>query len=107
VLEIKDTTDKSASYLDLHLEIESEGRLRTKPYNKRNDFNFPIVTFSFICTNIPTAPANGVYMIDSDRRSASNRRPLLKSASTDVIISNHGPILGYSQIGVLSKLSYL
>ena len=37
----------------------------------------------------------------------SNQRPLLKSASTDVIISNHSPILGYSQIGVLSKLSYL
>jgi hypothetical protein len=31
----------------------------------------------------------------------------VKSASTDVIISNHGPILGYSPIGVLSKLSYL
>ena len=44
-----------------------------------------------------------IYMIDSDRRPDSNRRPLLKSASTDVIISNHGPILGYSQIGGLSK----
>jgi len=39
-------------------------------------------------------------MIDSDRRPVSNRRPLLKSASTNVIISNHGPILGYSQIGL-------
>jgi hypothetical protein len=31
-LEIKDTTDtdRSASYLDLHLEIDSEGRLTTK-----------------------------------------------------------------------------
>jgi hypothetical protein len=31
-LEVKDTTDtdRSASYLDLHLEIDSEGRLRTK-----------------------------------------------------------------------------
>ena len=28
---------------------------------------------------------------------------LLKSAFTDVIILNHGPILGYFQIGVLSK----
>ena len=37
----------------------------------------------------------------------SDRRPLLKSASTDVIISYHGPILEYSQIGVLSKLAYL
>ena len=34
-LEIKDTTDtaRSASYLNLHLEIDSEGRLRTKPYD--------------------------------------------------------------------------
>jgi hypothetical protein len=49
-LEIKDTTDtdRSASYLDLHLEIDSEGRLRTKHYDKGDDFNFPIVNFPFI-----------------------------------------------------------
>jgi hypothetical protein len=43
-LQIKDTkdTDMSASYLDLHLEIDSEGWFRTKLYNKREDFNFPI-----------------------------------------------------------------
>jgi hypothetical protein len=41
-LEIKDTTDtdRSASYLDLYFEIDSEGRLRTKLYDKRDDFNF-------------------------------------------------------------------
>ena len=63
-LEIKDTTDtdRSASYLDLHLEIDSERRLRTKLYNKRDDFNFPIVNFPFICSNIPAAPAYGVYI---------------------------------------------
>ena len=46
-LEIKDTTDTDmfVSYLDLHLEIDSEGRLRTKLYDKRDDFNFPIVNF--------------------------------------------------------------
>ena len=43
-IDITDTA-KSASYLDLHLEIDSEGRLRTKPYDKRDDFNFPIVNF--------------------------------------------------------------
>jgi hypothetical protein len=45
--EIKDTTytDRSASYLDLHLEIDSEERLRTKLYDKRDNFNFPIVNF--------------------------------------------------------------
>ena len=58
-VEIKDTTDtdRSASYLDLHLKIDSEGRLRTKLYDKRDDFNFPIVNFSFICSNIQVAPA--------------------------------------------------
>jgi hypothetical protein len=37
-LEIKDTidTDRSASYLELHLDIDNEGRLRTKLYDKRN-----------------------------------------------------------------------
>ena len=63
-LEIKDTTDidGSASYLDIHLEIVSEGRLRTKLYDKRDDFNFPIVNFLFICRNIPAAPAYGVHI---------------------------------------------
>ena len=55
-------TDRSASYLDLHLEIDSEGRLRTKLDDKRDDFNFPIVNFQFICSNIPAAPAYGVYI---------------------------------------------
>jgi hypothetical protein len=63
-LEIKDTTDtnRSASYLDLHLEIDGEGRLRTKLYDKRDDFNFLIVNFPFICSNIPAVPAYGVYI---------------------------------------------
>jgi hypothetical protein len=63
-LEIKDTTDTdtSALYIGLHLEIDSEGRLRTKLYDKRDDFNFPIVNFPFICSNIPAVPAYGVYI---------------------------------------------
>ena len=63
-LEIKDTTDtdRSASYLDLRLEIDSEGRLRTKLYNNRDDFNFLIMNFPSICNNIPAAPVYGVYI---------------------------------------------
>jgi hypothetical protein len=63
-LEIKDTTDtdRSASYLDLHPEIDSERRLKTKFYDIRDDFNFPIMNFPFICSNIPAAPAYGVYI---------------------------------------------
>jgi len=63
-VEIKDTTDTdtSASYLDLHLEIDSEWRLRTKLYNKRDDFIIHIVNFPFICSNIPAAHAYAVYI---------------------------------------------
>ena len=31
-----------------------------KLYDKRDDFNFPIVNFPFICNNIPAAPPDGV-----------------------------------------------
>jgi hypothetical protein len=62
--EIKGTTDTdiSVSYLNLHLEIGNEGRLRTKLYEKRSDFNFHIVNFPFICSNISAAAAYGVYI---------------------------------------------
>jgi len=59
LIAIKDTTDtdRSASNLDQYLEIEREVRLRTKLYDKRDDFNFPIVNFPFICSNIPATHA--------------------------------------------------
>ena len=62
-LEIKDTTntDRSAWHLDLHIDIDSEERLRTKLYDKRYDFNFPIVNFPFKSSNIPAAPAYIIY----------------------------------------------
>jgi hypothetical protein len=37
-------------------------RLRTKRHDKRDNFNFLIVNFPFICSNIPTASAYGVYI---------------------------------------------
>ena len=66
-LEIKDTTDSSssASYLDLLLDItshESRKTLHTKLYDKRDDFNFTIVNFPFLDSNIPASPAYGVYV---------------------------------------------
>ena len=62
--EIKDTTDtdRSALYLDLHLTIDIEGRLRKKLYDKRDDFNFPIVNVPFIHSTIPAAHAIGAYI---------------------------------------------
>jgi hypothetical protein len=59
--EIIDTTD-TASYFDIHIEIDSDGRFKTKLYYKRDDFLFLIVNFPFICSNIPATPAYGVYI---------------------------------------------
>ena len=54
-LEIKETTKAAAasSYLDWYLYIDN-GKLTTRLYDKRDDFNFPIVNFSFLtfCTSI-------------------------------------------------------
>jgi len=60
----KDTTDspKSASYLDLYLEHEINTILTTKFYDKRDDFNFPIVNHPFLDSNIPSTSVYGVYM---------------------------------------------
>ena len=48
-LKIKDTTesDRYASYLDNLLNIDSNGRLTTTLYDKRDDFDFAIVNFPF------------------------------------------------------------
>jgi hypothetical protein len=71
-LEIKDTkeSDKSASYLDILLNIDSNGRLTTTLYGKRDDFDFAIVNFPFLCSNIPLSPAYCAYIPgDSIRKS--------------------------------------
>jgi len=48
--------------LDLHLEIDNGGRIKTKLYDKRDDFTFPIVNFPFISSNIPASPVYEVYI---------------------------------------------
>ena len=61
-LEIKDTTESAASssYLDCYLYTDN-GNLTTRLYDKRGDFNFPIVKFPFLSINIPSASPYDVY----------------------------------------------
>ena len=53
-LEIKDTTDADhrASYLDLDLSYDKDKRLQIKLYDKRDGFNFNIVNFPLLSSNI-------------------------------------------------------
>jgi len=47
------TTDAGRSVKYIDHDFNSKDRLRTKRYDKRDDFNFHIVSFTFICNNDP------------------------------------------------------
>jgi hypothetical protein len=52
----------SASFLDLYLEFDDSGQISTKIYDKRDDFNFKIINFPNMCSNIPASPASSIYL---------------------------------------------
>ena len=72
-------TAASSSYLDCYLYIDN-GKLTTRLYDKRDDFNFPIVNFPFLSSNIPSAPAYGVYVSQLIRyaRACSNYQDFME-----------------------------
>ena len=49
-------SDHLADYLDLTFIIDSGGKLSTRLYDKRDDFDFHIVNFPFLSSNIPSSP---------------------------------------------------
>jgi hypothetical protein len=52
----------SASYLDVLLKLDTNGKITTQLYGKRDDFNFSIVNFPCLCSNIPASTAYGIYI---------------------------------------------
>ena len=55
--------DDQANYLDMTFIIGDNNRLYTKLYDKRDDFNFHIVNFPLLSSNIPSFPSYGVYIL--------------------------------------------
>ena len=54
-------SDAEALFLDLHLAI-SDGFVKTKIYDKRDDFDFDIVNFPFLDGDVPRSASYGVYI---------------------------------------------
>ena len=54
-------SDTGAAFLDLNLSIRND-IVSTKIYDKRDDFNFDIVNFSFLDGDVPQRPSYGVYV---------------------------------------------
>ena len=61
-VEKANTSDDLANYLDLTFIIGSNNRLYTRLYDKCDDFDFHIVSFPFLLSNIPSNPLYGVYI---------------------------------------------
>ena len=55
-------SDHLADYLDLTFIIDSGGKLSTRLYDKRDDFDFHIVNFPFLSSNIPSGPSYDAYI---------------------------------------------
>ena len=60
-------SDQLADYLDLTFIIDSGGKLSTRLYDKRDDFDFHIVNLPFLSSNIPSSPSYGVYISQLNR----------------------------------------
>ena len=62
-LVLKKTTESNnlCSYLDVGISIVN-GHFNTTVYDKRDDFNFRIVNFPFLSSNIPAGPSYGIYI---------------------------------------------
>ena len=54
-------SDADASFLDLHLSI-SDDFVKTKIYDKRDDFDFDIVNFHFLDGDVPRSASYGIYI---------------------------------------------
>ena len=92
-------------YLLIHLHFASiySGQLSTKIYDKRDDFNFKIINFPNMCSNIPASPAYGVYISQLIRyaRASSNYSYFLKR---HVHLRNRLLDQGYKKIRLIRSL---
>ena len=53
--------NKNVNYLDVNLIIHPDGNTETVLYNKLNDFNFPVVMFTFPHGNMPVKVGYNVF----------------------------------------------
>ena len=61
-VEKADKSDYLADYLDLTFIIDSRGKLSTRLYENNDNFDFHIINFAFLSSNIPSDPSYGVYI---------------------------------------------
>ena len=107
-MEVKETkaTASSASFFNLYLEFDDSGQISTKIYDKRYDFNFRMINFPNMCSNIPAFLAYGVYISQLIRyaRASSNYSDFL---NRHLHLRNRLLDQGYSTIRLIRSLKKL
>jgi hypothetical protein len=96
----------SASFLDLYLEFDDSVQISTKIYDKQDDFNFKIINFPNMCSNIPVSPAYGVYILQLIRyaRASSNYSEF---ANLELLIDKTSSIYLYVKLKALASWIFL
>ena len=84
-----------------YLEIISASH--TRLYDKRDDFNFPIVKSPFLSSNIPSAPAFGVYVsqLIHYARACSNYQDFMEHGK---VLTTKLLIQGYQKTKLIATL---
>ena len=81
-------SDHLADHLDLTLVIDSIGKLSTRLYDKRDDFDFHIVNFPFFSSNISSGPSYQVIPGNLPKYGSTNRS-LLQCKTLPTLFSNN------------------
>jgi hypothetical protein len=83
--------------------FDDSGQLSTKIYDKRDDFNFKIINFPNMCSNIPAPPTYGVYISQLIRyaRVSSNYSDFFKR---HLYLRNRLLDQGYKKIRLIRSL---
>ena len=89
--------------LKMYFAFDDSGQLITKIYDKRDDFNFKIINFPNMCSNIPACPAYGVYISQLIRyaSTSSNYSDFLKR---HLHLKNRLLDQGYEKIRLIRSL---
>ena len=91
-------------FLDLDIYIQND-TIKTKIYDKRDDFDFPIVNFPFLDGDIPIAPSYGVY-ISQLVRFARVSSSVSDFNERNLFITEKRLLQGYRYHRLLNKNSY-
>ena len=83
ILNKENKDDLHATFLDLDISIEDKV-IRTKTYDKRDDFKFEIINYPHLSSNIPTKQAYGVIISESLRhfRNSTNEGDAIEKIKT-------------------------